>query len=39
MEVCRIAKLTSSELVLAWDYKSDETGKNCSDKLYFRRMK
>ncbi len=37
-EVCRVAKLTSSELVLAWDYR-DDSGKNCTDKLYFRRMK
>lgn len=38
VEECRVTKLTSSELVLAWDYRGD-SGKNCTDKLYFRRMK
>lgn len=36
-ERIRIERLTSSELVLAYDYEGED-GRNCTDLEYFRRM-
>ncbi len=37
IEYLRIDNLTSSELVLAYDYEGDN-GKRCTDKEYFKRI-
>jgi len=36
-EQIRIEKLTSSELILAYDYEGDD-GRSCTDKEYFKRI-
>lgn len=36
-EIIRIEKLTSSELVLAYDYEGED-GKTCTDKEYYKRI-
>ena len=36
-EIIRIEKLTSSELVLAYDYEAED-GKTCTDKEYYKRI-
>ena len=37
VEVARILKLTSTELVLAYDYRGDN-GRTCTDKEYYKRI-
>lgn len=37
VEVARILKLTSTELILAYDYRGDN-GRTCTDKEYYKRI-